>query len=82
MKMSGQTHAPVALPPGKSLQYPLDRRLGGPQSRFGRGGEEKNSLPPLPGFQPRSSIPQPRPYTDLATPASQTSGDIRLLSNL
>jgi hypothetical protein len=27
--------------------YPLDRRLGGPQSRSGRGGEEKNShLPP------------------------------------
>jgi hypothetical protein len=23
-----------------------DRRLGGPQSRFGRGGEEKNSQPP------------------------------------
>jgi hypothetical protein len=26
-------------------QYPLDRRLGGPQSRCGRGGEEKNSFP-------------------------------------
>jgi len=25
----------------------LDRKLGGPQSRFGRGGEEKNSHPPL-----------------------------------
>jgi hypothetical protein len=24
-------------------RYPLDRRLGGPQSRSGRGGEEKNS---------------------------------------
>jgi hypothetical protein len=23
--------------------YPLDRRLGGPQSRSGRGGKEKNS---------------------------------------
>jgi hypothetical protein len=32
---------------GKSPWYPLDRRLGGPQSRSGRGGEEKNSqLPP------------------------------------
>jgi len=30
-------------PRGKSLRYPLDRRLGGPQSRSGRGGEEKNS---------------------------------------
>jgi len=26
--------------------YPLDRRLGGPQSRSERGGEEKNSEPP------------------------------------
>jgi hypothetical protein len=31
---------------GKSPWYPLDRRLGGPQSRSGRGGEEKNSQPP------------------------------------
>jgi hypothetical protein len=29
----------------------LDRRLGGPQSRSGRGGEEKNSQPP-PGIEP------------------------------
>jgi hypothetical protein len=26
---------------GKSPQYPLDRRLGGPHSRSGRRGEEK-----------------------------------------
>jgi hypothetical protein len=31
--------------------YPLDRRLGGPQSRSGRGGEEKNSHFP-PGIEP------------------------------
>jgi len=30
-------------PQGKSLWYPLDRRLGGPQSCSGHGGEEKNS---------------------------------------
>jgi hypothetical protein len=35
-------------PQGKSPWYPLGRRLGGPQSRSGRGGEEKNSQP-LPG---------------------------------
>jgi hypothetical protein len=40
--------------PGKSLCYPLDRRLGGPQSRSGRGGEEKNSQPP-PGIEPWNS---------------------------
>jgi len=28
---------------GNGPWYPLDRRLGGPQSRSGRGGEEKNS---------------------------------------
>jgi hypothetical protein len=33
-------------PQGKSPWYPLDRRLGGPQSRSGHGGEEKNSQPP------------------------------------
>jgi hypothetical protein len=30
-------------PQGKSPWYPLCRRLGGPQSRCGLGGEEKNS---------------------------------------
>jgi len=39
---------------GKSPWYPLDRRLGGPQSRSGRGGEEKNSPPP-PGIVPQNS---------------------------
>jgi hypothetical protein len=28
-------------PLGKSLRYPLDRRLGGPQSRSGRRGKDK-----------------------------------------
>jgi hypothetical protein len=36
---------------GNSPWYPLDRRLGGPQSRSGRGGKEKNSQP-LPRFEP------------------------------
>jgi hypothetical protein len=38
-------------PQGKNPWYPLDKRLGGPQSRSGRGGEEKNSQPP-PGIEP------------------------------
>jgi hypothetical protein len=37
-------------PQGKNPWYPLDRRLGGPQSRSGRGGEKKNSQPP-PGLR-------------------------------
>jgi hypothetical protein len=40
-------------PQGKSPWYPLDRRLGGPQSRSGRGGEEKNSQS-LPGMEPKN----------------------------
>jgi hypothetical protein len=37
MGVSGQRHAPAALyPRGKNPRYPLDRRLGGPQSRSGR----------------------------------------------
>jgi hypothetical protein len=43
MEVSGQLHVPASLPPGKEPLYPLDRRLGGPYSRSGRGGEEKNS---------------------------------------
>jgi hypothetical protein len=39
--VSGQLHAPAALPPGKSSRYPFYRRLGGPQSRSGRYGEVK-----------------------------------------
>jgi hypothetical protein len=41
MEVSGQLHAPAALPPGKSLRYPFYRRLGGPQSRSERYGEVK-----------------------------------------
>jgi hypothetical protein len=43
MEVSGQLHAPAALPPGKEPLIPTDRRLDGPQSWSGRGGEEKNS---------------------------------------
>jgi hypothetical protein len=51
MEVGGQIQAPAALPPGKETLYPLGRRLGGPQSRSGRSGEEKNSEPP-PGTEP------------------------------
>jgi hypothetical protein len=40
MKVSGQLQGPAALPQRKN-QYPFDRRLDGPQSRFEPGGEEK-----------------------------------------
>jgi hypothetical protein len=41
------TFTPRSLyPQGKCPRYPLDRSLDGPQSRYGHGGEEKNSQPP------------------------------------
>jgi hypothetical protein len=46
MEVSGQLHAQATLSKEKSPGYPMDRRLGGPQSRSGRGGEEKNSQTP------------------------------------
>jgi hypothetical protein len=56
MDVSGQLHAPAALAQGKIPWYPLVRRLGGPQSRSGCRGEEKNSQPlsglELPIIQP------------------------------
>jgi hypothetical protein len=51
MEVSDQLHAPPALIQGKSPWYPFDRRLGGPPSRSGRGGEEKNFQSP-PGIEP------------------------------
>jgi hypothetical protein len=50
-------HAPAALPPGKEPRYPLDRRVGGPQDRSGRCGEENNLS--LLGIEPGSSSPYP-----------------------
>jgi hypothetical protein len=58
MEVSGQLHAPAALPWGRCPRHPLDRRLGGPQTRPGHGGEEKNSLPLL-VIEPQSSSLQP-----------------------
>jgi hypothetical protein len=42
MEVSGQLHDLVALPPGIEPRYPLNRRLGGPQKRSGRGGEDSS----------------------------------------
>jgi hypothetical protein len=53
---------------GKSPFYPLDRRLGGPQSRSGRGGEEKNSQP-LPGLERPDNPDRSPTLHHWATPA-------------
>jgi hypothetical protein len=39
MEVSGQLQAPAALPPVKEPPIPLDRKLSGPQSRYGQCGE-------------------------------------------
>jgi hypothetical protein len=62
MEVSGQLHTPPLYPQGKSPWYPLERRLGGPHSWPGRGGEEKNSKP-LPGFEPLVIQPVAQSYT-------------------
>jgi hypothetical protein len=56
MELSGQLHAPATVPLKKEPQYPLDRRLGGPQSQSAHCGNEKNLLA-LPEFEPRPSNP-------------------------
>jgi hypothetical protein len=53
-------------PQGKSPWYPLRRRLGGPQSRPGQCGEEKNSQP-LPRLEP--------PYHPACSPALYSNKD-------
>jgi len=45
MEVSSYLNASAALPQGNSPWYPLDRRLGGPQSRSGSGAEEKKKSP-------------------------------------
>jgi hypothetical protein len=52
----------LLYPQGKSPWYPLGRRLGGPQSRSGHGGEEKN-FQPLSGFEPSIIQPVSQCYT-------------------
>jgi hypothetical protein len=46
LEFSGQFHAPAIVFPGTEPQYPLNIRLGGPQSRSGRCLENKKSLAP------------------------------------
>jgi hypothetical protein len=49
MGMSGQRRSSASLyPRGKDPRYPLERRLGGPQSRYGHRGWRNNPLP-VPG---------------------------------
>jgi len=59
-------------PKGKSPWYPLDKRLGGPQSRPGSGGEEKYSQS-LPELEPPTIQPVAQP-TELSLRFSKPCG--------
>jgi hypothetical protein len=61
MGVGGKRHAPATLPPGKT-QYPLYRRLGGPQ---GQSGHLRKNLP-SPGFDPQTFQPVASCHTDYA----------------
>jgi len=54
--LSGQLGGPAALPSRKKPPNPLDRSMGGLQSRSGNGGEEEISHP-LPELEHPSSRP-------------------------
>jgi hypothetical protein len=72
MEVSGQLHSPAALPPReKGPCYPLNRRLGGSQSRSGRGTEEKNSQP-VTGLEPPIIQPVVQSYTTELTRLKKT----------
>jgi hypothetical protein len=64
MRVGGQRHAPAALSPEKT-RYPLYRRLGGPQGRWGR--VRKILIPSE--FDHRTVQPVASRYTDWAIPA-------------
>jgi hypothetical protein len=64
MGVSGQHHAPAALPPGMT-RYPLHKRPNGPQGRSGR----VRNIWPVPGFDPRTVEPVASRNTDCVVPA-------------
>jgi hypothetical protein len=76
MEVSGQLHAPAALPPGIFPRYPFDIRLGRPQSQFGRDGENKYIFPcreSYPGRLARSLVSvlaEPSRLINLVTPVT------------
>ena len=81
MQVGGQRHAPAALPPGKN-QYPLYRRLDGPQGQSGRVGKISSHMDSIPGPSPQgfytrtvpTGIRSPdSPYRD-SIPGQSTQG--------
>jgi hypothetical protein len=67
MGVGGQRHAPTALSPRKT-QYPLYRRLVGPQGQSGQVWK----ISPSPGFDPWTVQPVVSRYTDWAITMNMT----------
>jgi hypothetical protein len=61
MEVIGQLHDSATLPQGKSLWYPLERRLEGFQSQSGCDDEEKKYLCPC--WEPNPCHPACSPVT-------------------
>jgi hypothetical protein len=76
--VSGQLHAPAALPSGKSPRYPFYRRLGGPQGRSGRYGEVKILYP----TGTRTPAPPGRPRVSQARRQHEEGSSLCLVSSL
>ena len=55
-----RTPRPGRLTPARDTRYPVNRRLGGFQTQYGR----ERKISPPPGFDPRTSEPVASPYTD------------------
>jgi hypothetical protein len=56
MEGEWSTPRPGRFTPEEEARYPLYRRLGGPQGRFGR----LRKITPLPGFDHRTLLPEAR----------------------
>ena len=71
MGVGGQRHDPAALLSEKT-QYPLHRRLGGPQGRSG----QVLKISPAPAFDPQTVQPVASRYTDWDIPAHKREKNI------
>jgi hypothetical protein len=56
MEVSGQLQSPAAFLSEKEPPVPMDKKLGGPQSRSGRSGKERTIFSSaIPGIKPVKS---------------------------
>jgi hypothetical protein len=77
MGVSGQRHAPAALPPGKRHSTRCIGGWVGPRAGLDECGRSR----PPPGFDPRTVQPVASRYTDRAIPAHIVLGMFLKLCN-